>query len=518
MSEHGLIVGLTQRRRHIRYYKGMRILGFILVLLTLGLWPRGAQAAVGCSLNDPDEDIQRFFPEMTSYRVHFVTLKKQNPDGTAALERGLGTPLDPVFETADVPYSLYVVEGPQTRLGYVLGSNNRGAHGSIQVIAALDAQGQLLEVYLQKIRSPEASQFRSEAFLDALAEHSLEDFSTQASCYRDGLCDAALVADPSEGRATEDYHSILRGLAKLHWLQELLLLPLGGPAPRNLATQAEWIGNHRGQGLLDAVAHTPAPRLASPEDHSPDTPVFLWGIGRFGLVWPLESIESYATMSTRIGSHTLLLARSHSEGTPQVVGLTDGKALRPTRDVLWGDRIFVDDQSLSRWSTALRKAVYGDAAGQPLHRLHTGVLLSWREASESGLLLLNAAPPRLSGPTSPISSGSMLVIEEEAETLAFELSELQPGVLHTHNALILSRIGPSVAVWRRIDRQGREHQLLRESSFFLRDRETNSRWSLISGRAVSGPLMGAQLTAPPSQTLSREGLAGLFPEAVRVPQ
>ena len=110
------------------------------------------------------------------------------------------------------------------------------------------------------------------------------------------------------------------------------------------------------------------------------------------------------------------------------------------------------------------------------------------------------------------------MIEEEAETLAFELSELQPGVLHTHNALVLSRIGPSVAVWRRIDRQGREHQLLRESSFFLRDRETNSRWSLISGRAVSGPLMGAQLTAPPSQTLSREGLAGLFPEAIRVPQ
>ena len=209
----------------------MRTLGFILVLLTLGLWPRGAQAAVGCSLNDPDEDIQRFFPEMTSYRVHFVTLKKQNPDGTAALERGLGTPLDPVFETADVPYSLYVVEGPQTRLGYVLGSNNRGAHGSIQVIAALDAKGQLLEVYLQKIRSPEASQFRSDAFLDALAEHSLEDFSTQASCYRDGLCDAALVADPSEGRATEDYHSILRGLAKLHWLQELLLLPLGVRLP-----------------------------------------------------------------------------------------------------------------------------------------------------------------------------------------------------------------------------------------------------------------------------------------------
>ena len=496
----------------------MHSLRFLFLLMSLGLSSLRASAAVGCSLNNPDEDIQRFFPEMTSYRVHFVSLKTQNPQGLSELERHLETPLDPVFETENVPYSLYIVEGPKSRLGYVLGANNRGAHSSIQVIAALDDSGELLEVYLQRIRSPEAEKFKGEDFLQALSAHSLQEFSKETACFRDGQCQNALVPDPSEGRAQSDYQAIIRGLAKLHWLQEILLFPLGGPVPLERTAQAEWIGNHRGRGLLDAIAHQPALSFATPEDHHPDAEVFVWGIGRHGLVWPLEALESHSALSAQIGTHTILLARSHSQGSPRILRLGAPGSLQPTRDVLWGDQIFLDGATLSRWSLALGESVYGQSSGQTLKSLHGGIRLTWKEAQKSGLLLLNAGPDFLPQERSPLKSGDYLLVEGEPQGRAWRLAELQEEVLYANDALIIARLGDSVAVWSRTDQQGRIHQLIRESTFHLRDSATGSLWSLVSGQALSGSLRGAQLLAPPSQTLSEEGLFGLFPNAERVAQ
>lgn len=496
----------------------MRRIWLLLVVACFSLWTQGASAAVGCSLNNPDEDIQRFFPEMTSYRVHFVSLKTQNPSGLSLLEKRLQTPLDPVFETDDVPYSLYIVEGDQARLGYVIGANNRGAHSSIQVIAVLDPAGQLLEVYLQRIRSPEAESFRNEHFLRALAEQSLEDFSRQFACFRDGLCDDAIVPDPSEGRASEDYRAILRGLAKLHWLQELLLFPLGGPPPRSLKAQAQWIGNHRGSGLLDPVNHQPTPTMAAPNDHDPLAPVFLWGIGRYGLVWPLDSLERHAALTLHLGDKTLLLARSHSHGSPTLLSLSSPEALRPTRDVLWGDRIFLDAETLSRWSVSLGKSIYGSASGTKLQKLRSGLSLTWREAQASGLILLNAAPDSKPPARSAGLAGDYLLLESPDLPKAWPLSSLAADTLHRHDTWLLARVGESVAVWSQLDREGRKHEMVRESSLFLRDSATESLWSLVSGRALSGPLAGAQLLSAPSQILSEEGLNGLFPDAERISQ
>ena len=494
----------------------MHLLWFLFLLTTLGLCSPQAHAAVGCSLNNPDEDIERFFPEMTSYRVHFVSLSTQNPRGHEELARRLETPLDPVFETENVPYSLYIVEGPESRLGYVLGANNRGAHSSIQVIAALDASGELLEVYLQRIRSPEAERFQSAGFLQALSAHSLEEFSRETACFRDGQCQRALVPDPTEGRAQADYQAILRGLAKLHWLQEILLFPLGGPAPRDRGAQAEWIGNHRGQGLLDAVAHQPELRLTTPDDHPPEAEVFVWGLGRHGLVWPLEALETHSALSTQIGAHTLLLARSHSGGGPRVLRLSAPGSLRPTRDVLWGDRVFLDDATLSRWSLALGEAVYGQSSGEPLQTLHGGLRLSWSEAQSSGLLLLNAGPDFLPQERTTLEAGDYLLVKEAVSSRAWRLGELEEDALYTDDTLVIARVGDAAAVWSRTDHEGRRHHLHRESTLHLRDRATGSTWSLISGKALSGPLQGAQLLAPTSQTLSEEGLFGLFPDSERM--
>ena len=51
----------------------------------------------------------------------------------------LGDALDPVYETSDVPYTLYAVRANGKSLGYVFGANQRGTYSNIQVIAVTEA-------------------------------------------------------------------------------------------------------------------------------------------------------------------------------------------------------------------------------------------------------------------------------------------------------------------------------------------------------------------------------------------
>ena len=489
----------------------MRTIWAILFISVLSMRPDCAEAAIGCSLNNPDEDIQRFFPEMTSYRVHFVSFKIQNPEGHQLLEEKLKAPLDPVFETIDVPYSLYIVEGESSRLGYVLGSNNRGAHSSIQVIAALNPQGQLLEVYLQRIRSPEADRFRSAKFLETLSQHSLQEFARESSCFSGEKCEGALVADPSEGRALQDYQAILRGLAKLHWLQELLLLPLGGPAPPSIEAQAEWIGSHVGPGYSTADALALTPRLAAPQDFEPDEQVLVWGLGEHALVWPLAVLESHASAHIQVGQHTLLLARANRSGNPVMLKLSDPQQIRPTRDVLWNDQIFVDWDTRSRWSLSLGQAVYGSPGKTPPLRLKSGAILTWSEAQQTGLQLVTLSTQDL--PDATPQSFEHLVVETNQGRVVWPLDELPRHTLSFHSDILLARIGSDALAWSIHDQSGRSHEFSRADSFHVVDRGTESRWSLISGRALTGPLQGAQLTPLPTNRLNTTSLEGLFPLA-----
>jgi hypothetical protein len=185
---------------------------FLASLMVLFCWTRPALAAVGCSLNDPDRDIKRLFPESTGYRTEFVTIKDQGgPVLYEKVQKELGDNLDPVYEPIDVPYAFYVVLKGKAVAGIVHGVNQKGTYGGMQIILATNPKGQILSFYYQKMSSPEAAAFMNKKFTGQFTGLALENF------LKGGLT----VKDPSKGNRA-DFEATLRGIKKnLILLKEL---------------------------------------------------------------------------------------------------------------------------------------------------------------------------------------------------------------------------------------------------------------------------------------------------------
>jgi hypothetical protein len=318
-----------------------------------------AQAAVGCSLRDPDADIRRFFPTVTDYSIHYLTYANQAPERYPELSKALGDALDPVYETIDMPYTLYVVNSGRERLGYVFGTNQRGKYSNIQVIAILTAQLNLQQVYIQKIRSPAFEAFQSDEFGTALASLELSDYPRQASCYRDGACANFPVTDPSGGEHSEDFHAIIRGLAKLQILSDVLLKPGRSPVPRNDRARSEWIGNAGGAEPSRQVYTSPVFGTSREAGLSPDERVVLWQSKNGSLVFPIRVLQHTPVVRLEQAGQSYLLAWSDSSDTAALFQ-TDRELLM-TSDLLFGVRLLSDPATGSRVSPVLGTTVYGEA-------------------------------------------------------------------------------------------------------------------------------------------------------------
>ncbi len=334
----------------------MRAWLLVLILAT----PSSAWAAVGCSLANPEEDIAGFFPEVTTFTVNYVTYQRQDPTGWYALRAGIGEELDAVYETIDVPYALYTVDGPDGRLGYVFGVNQRGKYANLQVIAVTDAELALKQVYLQKIRSPEHEAFQSAAFLEALAAVPLADYPGMVGCYRDGACDDVPVRDPSGGAEPEDFRAVLRALAKLHLLSETLLRP-GEPArPPTLAALAEWVAGTGGARLRGGTLWELSSQPAEAAALAPDADVVLLPDGR---AVPLDVLARIPVLE--VGDVAVIAVAR--EGGPAAVRLRDGERMLATgRLLLFGTRVLKDQRTDSWWSAATGACIYGARAGEQL--------------------------------------------------------------------------------------------------------------------------------------------------------
>ncbi len=151
------------------------LLGSI-VLLTLAL-ATVARAAVGCDLNDPDRDVKRLFPDSTGYKTLYVSIARKGGDALLKeIEARLGDPFKGLFETADVPYTMYEVTKGQEIIGYIHGVNQKGTYGGIQVFLALDKDGVIRGFYFQKLTARSAKAFRDAAFGKQFLGLSLKDF------------------------------------------------------------------------------------------------------------------------------------------------------------------------------------------------------------------------------------------------------------------------------------------------------------------------------------------------------
>jgi len=147
------------------------------VSVALGAAALALYAAVGCDLNDPDRDVKRLFPESTGYKTLYVSIaKKGGEELLRRIEARLGDSFTGLYETADIPYTMYeIYKGPDL-VGYIHGVNQKGTYGGLQVFLALDRAGVIRGFYFQKLTSRAAKAFRALAFGEQFIGLSLEDF------------------------------------------------------------------------------------------------------------------------------------------------------------------------------------------------------------------------------------------------------------------------------------------------------------------------------------------------------
>lgn len=208
----------------IRASKFLRNAGAILLLLGLSVPP--LFPAVGCELNDPDRDVRRFFPDATGYKTIYVSIAEKGGEPLLKrIERRLGDSFKGLYETADVPYTMYlVVRGPDL-IGYIHGVNQKGQFGGIQVFLALDLEGNIRAFYFQKLTSRHAGTLRRPEFGKQFVGLNLEDFNAYdvASGKARSGSRVAEIRNPSP-EAETDFRAALRATKKnLILVDEFLL-------------------------------------------------------------------------------------------------------------------------------------------------------------------------------------------------------------------------------------------------------------------------------------------------------
>lgn len=157
----------------------MKILKNLLIVLGF-LWHAVASyGAIGCTLNNPAQDLKFLFPEVTSFKEE-VREFRHFPDGQklfSELKERLGSDLDPVYEAYDTPYTVYTVYKGNDLIGIVHGVNVPGRGGVIQVFLATNPKtGGIENFFFQRLESPEAKALKNRDFRKRFTGLALGDF------------------------------------------------------------------------------------------------------------------------------------------------------------------------------------------------------------------------------------------------------------------------------------------------------------------------------------------------------
>jgi hypothetical protein len=203
----------------------------VALLLVLGGSP-AAWGAVGCDLNDPDRDVARLFPGSSGYKTMYVSIDRKGGEPLLAkVETKLGDKFHGIYETIDVPYTIYEIFANKKKVGYIHGVNQKGQFGGIQVFVALDLEGTIKAFYIQKMTSQYAGKLRDAKFGRQFIGLNLKDFESYdvASGKATGKVEA--IKNPAP-EAEEDFRAALRATKKnLVLMDEFIYLPQAASSP-----------------------------------------------------------------------------------------------------------------------------------------------------------------------------------------------------------------------------------------------------------------------------------------------
>jgi len=197
----------------------------LLLLLTA---PPAAQGAVGCDLNDPDRDVARLFPGSTGYKTFYVSIDRKGGEPLLAkIETRLGDKFRGIYETIDVPYTIYEIFSHKNKVGYIHGVNQKGQFGGIQVFLALDLEGRILAFYIQKMTSQYAAKLRDAKFGRQFVGLTIPDFDHYDVISGKASGKVEAIKNPAP-EAEADFRAALRATKKnLILMQEFGYLPEG---------------------------------------------------------------------------------------------------------------------------------------------------------------------------------------------------------------------------------------------------------------------------------------------------
>ncbi len=186
----------------------------IIMLFIILIVATAAYAAVGCDLNDPDKDVKRLFPSSTGYKTTYRSIQREGGKPLlSAIEKRLGDEFSGLYETIDVPYTLYEVFQGEKSIGYIHGVNQRGRYGGIQVFLAIDSRGIIQDVYFQRLSSRNGTAYRSGDFTRQFKGLGMKDWDTLNIKTGKGTGKAASIKNPAASE-DPDFLAILRGIKK----------------------------------------------------------------------------------------------------------------------------------------------------------------------------------------------------------------------------------------------------------------------------------------------------------------
>jgi len=185
-----------------------------LMLLFVVIGHRVAWGAVGCDLNDPDRDVARLFPESTGYKTDYVSIdRKGGQPLLTKVETRLGDKFRGIYETIDVPYTIYEIFGQKKKIGYIHGVNEKGQFGGIQVFLVLDLEGRIRGFYIQKMTSRYAGKLRDASFGKQFIGLTIKDFDLYDVTSGKASGKVEAIKNPAP-EAETDFRAALRATKK----------------------------------------------------------------------------------------------------------------------------------------------------------------------------------------------------------------------------------------------------------------------------------------------------------------
>jgi len=186
----------------------------VLLIIFIFLGYNAAFGAVGCDLNDPDRDVARLFPESTGYKTVYTSIQKKGGEKLLAeVEKRLGDKFKGIFETIDVPYTIYEIYNGKKKIGYIHGVNQKGQYGGIQVFLVQTLDGTIRGFYIQKMTSQYAGKLRDAKFGKQFVGLTLKDFEHYDVVSGKATGKVAEIKNPAP-EAEQDFRAALRATKK----------------------------------------------------------------------------------------------------------------------------------------------------------------------------------------------------------------------------------------------------------------------------------------------------------------